>query len=61
MSTNENKRSEDESAKAKTAGKDAPPTADGAAGKPKAGLNYVFKIAPVDPKNSFDFEDVADK
>lgn len=25
--------------------------------KPK----YVFKILPVDPKNSFDFEDVADK
>jgi hypothetical protein len=29
---------------------------------PKAsGLDYVFKIAPADPKNSFDFEDVADK
>ncbi len=27
----------------------------------KTGLNYVFKIAPADPKNSFDFEDVADK
>jgi hypothetical protein len=26
-----------------------------------AGLKYVFKIAPADPKNSFDFEDVADK
>ncbi len=25
--------------------------------KPK----YVFKIAPADPKNAFDFEDVADK
>jgi hypothetical protein len=22
---------------------------------------YVFKIAPADPKNAFDFEDVADK
>lgn len=22
---------------------------------------YVFKILPVDPKNAFDFEDVADK
>jgi len=22
---------------------------------------YVFKIVPADPKNSFDFEDVADK
>jgi hypothetical protein len=29
--------------------------------KKPAGLNYVFKIAPADPKNSFDFEDVADK
>lgn len=28
---------------------------------PKAGLNYVFKIAPADPKNSLAFEDVADK
>jgi hypothetical protein len=26
-----------------------------------AGLSYVFKIAPADPKNAFDFEDVADK
>ena len=26
-----------------------------------SGLNYVFKIAPADPKNTFDFEDVADK
>lgn len=25
------------------------------------GLAYVFKIAPADPKNAFDFEDVADK
>jgi hypothetical protein len=27
--------------------------------KPASG--YVFKFAPADPKNSFDFEDVADK
>ena len=27
----------------------------------KAKAKYVFKILPVDPKNSFDFEDVADK
>jgi len=26
-----------------------------------SGLSYVFKIAPADPKNTFDFEDVADK
>ena len=29
------------------------------AGAPPA--RYVFKIAPADPKNAFDFEDVADK
>jgi len=28
---------------------------------PKKGASYVFKIAPADPKTSFDFEDVADK
>ncbi len=37
--------------------KTPPPTES----KKPAGLNYVFKIAPADPKNSFDFEDVADK
>jgi hypothetical protein len=30
------------------------------AGKPKK-PGYVFKIVPADPKNAFDFEDVADK
>jgi hypothetical protein len=39
---------------------DAPPPAPAQDAKP-AGLKYVFKIAPADPKNSFDFEDVADK
>jgi len=29
--------------------------------EPRGKLDYVFKIVPVDPKNSFDFEDVADK
>jgi hypothetical protein len=29
--------------------------------QPKQGLDYVFKISPVDPKNSSSFEDVADK
>jgi len=29
--------------------------------KKKPGSDYVFKIAPADPKNAFDFEDVADK
>ncbi len=46
---------------------EATPEADKAAPKAPAdprkpaGINYVFKIAPADPKNSFDFEDVADK
>ena len=35
------------------------------AGAPESGApekpRYVFKIVPADPKNSFDFEDVADK
>ncbi|MFT5289430.1 MAG: hypothetical protein ACI8QS_001299 [Planctomycetota bacterium] len=29
--------------------------------KKKPGMDYVFKIAPADPKNAFNFEDVADK
>jgi hypothetical protein len=36
---------------------DKQPEAAPAAKKPP----YVFKIAPADPKNAFDFEDVADK
>ena len=45
----------------------APPTgAERQAGKPDPGAKpgkprYEFRILPVDPKNSFDFEDVADK
>ena len=38
-------------------GKTAKPTDP----KKKPGSDYVFKIAPADPKNAFDFEDVADK
>jgi len=49
---------------------DTQPTAPEAAAEKKhedvkqdepRGLRYLFKIAPADPKNSFDFEDVADK
>ena len=60
MSTSEHKRNEDEQAKPSAAAKDTTPPTD----KTKSGgdgLKYVFKIAPADPKNSFDFEDVADK
>ena len=42
----------------------APPAEKGEAKTPEAGApkpKYVFKIAPADPKNAFDFEDVADK
>jgi hypothetical protein len=41
-----------------------PPAEKGEAKAPesgKPGSRYVFKIAPADPKNAFDFEDVADK
>jgi len=37
------------------------PTADAAAEGKGSGLKYEFKISPADPKNSLDFEDVADK
>jgi len=37
--------------------KQAKPEGEEAPKKPR----YEFKILPVDPKNSFDFEDVADK
>jgi hypothetical protein len=30
-------------------------------GTPKGKGAYVFKIVPANPKNAFDFEDVADK
>lgn len=41
-------------AKNESEGQETPPAQ-------KSGLDYVFKIAPADPKSSFDFEDVADK
>jgi len=41
--------------------KEPEPRADDAKPKKASGLDYVFKIAPADPKNNFDFEDVADK
>ena len=37
------------------------PPADPETTDAATGLKYVFRIAPADPKNSFDFEDVADK
>lgn len=48
--------------------KEAPPAAQPPAEAPKAAedgkkdaAKYVFKIVPANPKNAFDFEDVADK
>lgn len=49
--------------------KDAPPAPQPPVEAPKAaaedgkkdGAKYVFKIVPANPKNAFDFEDVADK
>lgn len=58
MSDPKSKRNEDVDSKAPA--KEAGAKSDSPAA-PKTGLNYVFKIAPADPKNSFDFEDVADK
>jgi len=49
----------DPAAPGAAADKSAP--ANPAETKKPAGMNFVFKIAPADPKNSFDFEDVADK
>jgi hypothetical protein len=59
VNPSDQKRNEEVDPKA-PASKDAPTKPEGAPA-PKPGLNYVFKIAPADPKNSFDFEDVADK
>jgi len=43
--------------------KPAQPTSAEQEADPKAPKKapYVFKILPADPKNAFDFEDVADK
>ena len=46
---------------AEKAKKEAGETTDETKPKKASGLDYVFKIAPADPKNNFDFEDVADK
>ena len=56
----------DDDAEAKSAAKPETPPKKGKAAsedetQKKSGLDYVFKIAPADPKNAFDFEDVADK
>jgi hypothetical protein len=56
-------RKDDEAKDAQAPGSAADKSAGAnpAEAKKPAGLNFVFKIAPADPKNSFDFEDVADK
>jgi len=64
MSTNADKPEEAKSVEppaapeGATAGKDRREKAEDASEK---GLKYVFKIAPANPKNAFDFEDIADK
>ena len=56
--TTEKKRDEsDPKPKSPASTTDKPAESTPAAKKPA----YVFKIAPADPKNAFDFEDVADK
>ena len=52
--TDENRAAEPRTRVEKDAGAKQP---EAAPKKPK----YEFKILPVDPKNTFDFEDVADK
>ena len=44
-----------------TPGKPSPDAKKAAEDQGKPGMKYVFKIAPVDGKNSIDFEDIADK
>ena len=39
----------------------APPTSEKKDEAAPKKAPYVFKIVPADPKNAFDFEDVADK
>ena len=59
MTPRENPRKDDEPATKQAA---APqPGAAAAPTDPKKPAGYVFKFAPADPKNSFDFEDTADK
>jgi hypothetical protein len=53
-------RKDEQARESDAGGRQAAPKAPADPRKP-AGINYVFKIAPADPKNSFDFEDVADK
>ncbi len=48
----------EDAAQVPQASKEAPKAAED--GKKDAG-KYVFKILPANPKNAFDFEDVADK
>jgi hypothetical protein len=57
-----NREARDETPEKKPDGAGPPPSGDAerASAEPQ-GMKYVFKIAPVDPKNTLDFEDVADK
>ena len=52
-----------EEAKPENTAQPAQPPAEAkkAADEPKQDAKYVFKILPANPKNAFDFEDVADK
>jgi len=57
----ERRKEEDAQIAPPPAASDKPATSGPTEPKKPAGLEYRFKIAPADPKNSFDFEDVADK
>lgn len=61
MTPGDQPRHEDEPATVPSKPDDKPQPPSTPDPKKPAGLNYVFKFSPADPKNSFDFEDVADK
>lgn len=64
MKPKEGKQSDESGPRPVDRGGDAEASAPGKSAKqrePGKGLDYEFKIAPADPKNAFDFEDVADK
>ena len=61
MSTPDKQQRKDEDPETPDAKVEEAAPKDAGADAPGKGMKYVFKISPADPKNNFDFEDVADK
>lgn len=61
MSAPDKQQRKDEEAETTDAKAEETTPKDSGGDAPGKGMKYVFKIAPADPKNNFDFEDVADK